>query len=145
MFGCRSPSRRSARWTTSLQPWILHLFSPTSVTSDSWCNKLCTDAKQPAHAHLRIALALHFPSFLFSVFMGLQIIQPVLVLSPTLFSFRGAWSTVGSHTAPPCRQILFSTLLLPPELLDCPAFIQSPMWSSLSGDATSTLCLSLVK
>lgn len=85
MFGCRSPSRRSARWTTSLQPSILHLFSPNSVTSDSWCNKLCTDAKQPAHAHLRIALPLHFLSFLFSVFMGLQIIQPVLVLSPTLF------------------------------------------------------------
>lgn len=85
MFGCRSPSRRSARWTTSPQPSILHLFRPNSVTSDSWCNKLCTDAKQPVHAHLRIALPLHFLSVLFSIFMGLQIIQPVLVLSPTPF------------------------------------------------------------
>lgn len=34
-------------------------------------------------------------------------------------SFRGVWSTAGSHTAPPWRQILFLTLLLwhlPPEL-----------------------------
>lgn len=42
--------------------------------------------KKPAHAHLRIALPLHFlSSFPFSVFMGRRSIRLAVVLSPTLF------------------------------------------------------------
>lgn len=98
MFGYRSPSRHSAHWTTSLQPSVLRLFSPNSVTSDSWRKKLYTDVKKPALAYLWTALPLHFPSsFLFSVFMGLRIIRPAVLLSHSLF-FRGALSTELSHT-----------------------------------------------
>lgn len=43
----------------------------------------------------------------------LGIIRPKVVLSPALFFFRGALSTAGSHAAPPWRQTLFPTLLLP--------------------------------
>lgn len=52
-----------------------------------WRKKLYVDVKKPAHAHLWIALPLHFPSsFLFPVFMGVRIIQRAVVLSPAPFS-----------------------------------------------------------
>lgn len=72
----------------------------SKLTSDSWRKKLYTDVKKPAHAHPWMAPPLRsLSSFLFSVFMGLQIIRPaVVLLSPAPFSSGEILSTELSHT-----------------------------------------------
>lgn len=79
-------------------------------------------------------LCTFYPSPFSPFFTGLGIRQSAVVPSPTLFllanapRFRGALPTAGSHTAPPRREFLFSTLLLshlPPGLSDCQ--VSTPM------------------
>lgn len=61
--------------------------------------KLYTDVKKPAHTHPWVAPPLRSLScFLFSVFMGLQMMRPAVVLSPTPFSSEELLSTELSHT-----------------------------------------------
>lgn len=126
MFGCRSPSRRSARWTTSLQPSLLqsklsHIRQLLGETLQ-WC-----DNASPG-LHCRCPSCP--PSF--SWVSG--IIRPKVVLSPALFSSEELCPQRGHMQLLPgdrhSSQHCFFLSHLSPELCGCPALAHWPVGSS---------------
>lgn len=144
------------RWSHTADFVLLLPYPDTEFTLGwDWSNLTHkhSHSKRPAHTYLFCCLCCFctfYPSPFSLFFTGLGISQPAVVPSPTLCPlaharrFRGALPTAGSHTAPPRREFLFSTLLLshlPPGRFRLSS--EHPDARSLTLFSSVSLCLSV--